>query len=144
MLHTINAGTMAVVLDETRTKILLHLRRDHQKWGLPGGSVDFGETFEQAVIREVEEETGYTIKVNRVFGAFSNPEHFVFSYPDGNKVQGFMLGFECSVIGGEAITSNSESLDVQWFPLDDMPENLFENHKTVIDGYLTADTFILD
>ena len=39
------------------------------KWDLPGGKVDVGENFEQGLLREVAEETGVTISVQRVLGA---------------------------------------------------------------------------
>ena len=51
-------GTAAVILDDSRNNVLLHLRDDKPMWSLPGGPPDFGESFTDATIREVKEETG--------------------------------------------------------------------------------------
>ena len=44
------------------------------------------ETAEQAVIREVKEETGYEVCVIRLVGIYSDPRHTTMTYPDGNTV----------------------------------------------------------
>ena len=54
-------------------KILLQQRADNREWGLPGGSVEIGETVADAVVREVREETGYEVAVGRLVGVYSDP-----------------------------------------------------------------------
>lgn len=144
MVNKIAAGTMAIVLDRSKHQVLLHLRSDNGMWGLPGGSCEFGETFESTVKREIFEETGIYADILSVFGAFSDPREFIFSYPDGNNVQGFMLGFECLEIGGEINANNAESLDVKWFPWDALPENIYKNHKSVLAAYRNRAGFVLN
>jgi len=91
-------GTAAVILDETRTSVLLHLRDDQPMWSLPGGPPDFGESFAEATIREVKEETGLDVQIVRLIGVYSNPDYWIFEYPDGNRAHAFAAAFECIAV----------------------------------------------
>lgn len=55
--------------------IVLIRRVDTDRWALPGGMIDWGETVEEAARRELEEETGLTLlSVERLVGVYSSPE----------------------------------------------------------------------
>ena len=54
---SIRPGACAIIFDDSG-KVLLERRSDNGFWGLPGGAVEVGESVEQAVKREVMEETG--------------------------------------------------------------------------------------
>lgn len=67
--------THAVLLDETRTQILLIKSKNplgQSVWGFPGGHIRRGEKVKDAVKREVKEETGYDVEVNRLLGVYDN------------------------------------------------------------------------
>lgn len=66
----IRLGCSAIILDETKEKVLLTERADNKQWCLPSGGVDPGETVEEACIREVYEETGLSDETTD-FGHFS-------------------------------------------------------------------------
>jgi 8-oxo-dGTP pyrophosphatase MutT (NUDIX family) len=51
----------AVALFDDQAKILLLRRKDNDKWTMPGGTLDFGESMTACAIREVREETGFGI-----------------------------------------------------------------------------------
>lgn len=128
----ITPGTAAVVLDDSGKRVLLHLRDDKPMWSLPGGPPDFGESFTAGTVREVKEETGLDIKIIRLIGVYSDPEFWIFSYPDGNRAHAFAAAFECRVISGEIRPNMIDSLDVKWFPIDELPTNLMPMHPRVI------------
>src|SRR3954464_2558370 len=66
-------GIVAVALDGDRRVVLMR-RRDTGTWCLPGGSVDWGETLERALARELREETGYRLlRITPAIGGYSGP-----------------------------------------------------------------------
>ncbi len=119
-------GCCAVVFDELG-RILLHRRTDNGLWGLPGGSIETGETAEQTCVREVKEETGYDVAVTRLIGIYSHPSTTTITYPDGNVVAYVAVSFECRLLGGEPAL-NDESSAIEWFNPRELPQPFLPNH----------------
>ncbi len=120
------SAAAAVVFDK-QGRILLHQRTDNGKWGLPGGAIEVGETADQTIVREVLEETGYEVRVVRLVGVYSDPQHTTMTYPDGNTVSYVSVLFECEPTGGTAALSD-ESSAVDWFPPDALPQPFHAGH----------------
>lgn len=121
-------GADAAVFDE-QGRVLLQCRSDFKVWGLPGGSVEVGEKVEQAVRREVKEETGYDVEVVRLVGVYSDPAFTTTRYPSGDVVHYVSLLFECRVTGGRLRTdSEGESTALAFFPPDALPADLLREH----------------
>jgi ADP-ribose pyrophosphatase YjhB (NUDIX family) len=126
-------GSAVVVNDEGR--ILLQRRRDSGNWALPGGAMDIGETFAQSVVREVKEETGFDVRIERIVGIYSDPGH-VFAYDDGEVRQEFNICLAATIVGGELAVS-SESTDVRFFALDEVDGlEMHESIRKRIEDYL--------
>ncbi|HZC99883.1 MAG TPA: NUDIX domain-containing protein [Actinomycetes bacterium] len=107
-------GGSAIVTNQAG-EILLQRRADNQRWALPGGTMDIGETLAQAIIREVREETGLEVEPERIVGIYSDPKH-VFAYDDGEVRQEFNICLACRIVGGQVRVSE-ESLEVRFFDL---------------------------
>ncbi len=75
------------------------------------GFVEPGETLEEAVMREVQEETGISVKNIRYFG--SQPWPFPHS---------LMIGFTAEYAGGEIVLDDDEIMDARWFTADRLPD----------------------
>jgi 8-oxo-dGTP pyrophosphatase MutT (NUDIX family) len=104
-------------------------RSDNGFWGMPGGGVDVGESVEQAVKREVVEETGLLVEVKRLVGVYSDPRGYnIAAYPDGNVLQGVSFLFECAYVDGELHISH-ESTDIGYFAIDDLPAPMLLSHS---------------
>ncbi len=103
----------AIVFDETRTRVLLVKREDFRVWALPGGGIEANETHGQAAVREMCEETGYEIAIDRLVGRYSHPQT-----PRGGDLRYL---FEGHIVGGSVIRNGPETADVGFFPIDALP-----------------------
>jgi ADP-ribose pyrophosphatase YjhB (NUDIX family) len=113
----------AVVLRPGRrgTEVLLVKRTSPRAWELPGGFINAGESPSEAMAREVREETGILVRIDRLVGWYLRTGF----RPHRSPV------FACSVVAGEARRS-SESVAVGYFPIDDLPLGLFPWYREII------------
>ena len=116
----LKVGCSAVIFDATRQKVLLTRRSDNALWCLPGGGMEAGESSAEACIREVWEETGLQVQVERLIGLYSTP-HRITMYADGNHFQFVSLCFEATVISGELGLSD-ETTAVDYFSLAELQQ----------------------
>ena len=123
----IRSSVSAVIFDRGG-RLLLQQRSDGGQWGLPGGSVEIGESVRDAVRREVREETGLIVSVRRLIGVYSEPARQVVRYPDGNVWHYINVCFECAVRGG-ALATSDETLALAYFPVRRLPRGLLSNHR---------------
>ncbi len=110
-------GVSAVVRNAAG-QVLLVRRSDNGRWSLPAGVVDPGEQPADAVLREVYEETGVRIEVERVGGVATHPVR----YPNGDACEYLNVWFRCRPVSGEPRVNDDESTEVGWFDPDSMPE----------------------
>ncbi|SDZ36209.1 NUDIX domain-containing protein [Thermoactinomyces sp. DSM 45892] len=103
----------SAIVVNNKGKLLLHKRKDNQLWSLPGGVMEIGETIEDAIMREVKEETGFITEVKKLVGVYTDPQHLI-EYSDGEVRQQFSICFECHIICGEKFVSH-ESTCVEFF-----------------------------
>lgn len=109
--NSVVPSVVAFVRDDQGRILMIH-RTDNDLWALPGGGHDVGESISQTVVREVAEETGIMVEVERITGIYTNPRH-VIAYDDGEVRQQFSICFTARMVGGEPRTS-SESREVRW------------------------------
>ncbi len=81
------------------------------RYSLVAGFLEFGESLEEAVVREVAEETGVAVTNLRYVGSQCWP------FPSQ-----IMAGFIADYAGGDLVVQTSELEDARWFPLDDLPD----------------------
>jgi len=100
---------------------ILLLRRADGLWSVPGGGIEPGERLDQAAVREVREETGLEVEPVALIGVYSDPA-YIFSYPNGDRVQPIITFFECRVVGGTLQPDMDEILEARYFgPEDELP-----------------------
>jgi 8-oxo-dGTP pyrophosphatase MutT (NUDIX family) len=104
-------------------KMLLQKRGDNGKWALHGGAMELGETTEETAIREAKEEIGIIPETLDFYGVFSGKQmHHV--YPDGNEVYIISTVYFCDRYTGNFKIDNNEVLQIEWFDIDRLPDNI--------------------
>jgi mutator protein MutT len=111
-------GVGAVIIDGDR---VLLVKRGHAplkgEWSLPGGAVELGETLEEAVVREVLEETGLQVAVGPLVEIFERIE----KSPDGDVVYHFVIvDYACAAVSG-SVQHASDADDARWVHISDLP-----------------------
>jgi ADP-ribose pyrophosphatase YjhB (NUDIX family) len=113
----------AIVNDDG--SLLAIRRRDNGHWEPPGGVLELDETIEDGLVREVREETGLTVRPERLTGVYKNMERGIVA-----------LVFRCSVVAG-AKTSTNEAAEVSWLTADEVTGRLDEAYAVrLLDGLL--------
>ena len=112
-----------------KNEILLIKRKNppfQSSYALPGGFVDYEEAVEDAVVRELKEETNLNCAVDSLVGVYSRPNRD----PRGHTVS---VVFAMKVLSGKA-RSGDDAAEVRWFPLDQkLPELAFDHTQIVRD-----------
>jgi 8-oxo-dGTP pyrophosphatase MutT (NUDIX family) len=125
--QAVRVSASAVVFNR-RDEVLLQQRSDGGQWGLPGGTVEIGERVQEAVVREVREETGLVVRPLRLVGIYSDPKLQIVRYPDGNVWHYVTLCFECRAVRGRLTTCN-ETLALSYFDVSRLPRMLLTHHR---------------
>lgn len=111
--HRFSVSVAAAVV-RADGKVLAIQRRDNDHWEPPGGVLEHGEEILDGLVREVKEETGYTVKPGPLTGIYQNMQRDIFS-----------LVFRCDASGGQTRLSD-ESKRVEWLEPDEVTNLMSE------------------
>jgi 8-oxo-dGTP pyrophosphatase MutT (NUDIX family) len=109
-------GVTAVV--RRGDELLMVRRRDNGAWTPVTGIVDPGEEPAVTAVREALEETGVSIRVDRLSSTDAGEQ---VTYANGDRAVYLDLTFACTWLSGEGHVADDESTDVRWWPIDDLP-----------------------
>jgi 8-oxo-dGTP diphosphatase len=127
MLEKSPALTVDAVILKENSIVLIKRKKDPFKgmWAIPGGFVEWGETVEQAAIREAKEETCLDVKIEKLIGVYSDP----IRDPRGHTVS---VCFLCREVGGDLMAA-TDAGDARYFKLSELPELAFDHGEILGD-----------
>jgi len=119
-------GVNVAVINNGR--VLLTKRKDFGVWCLPGGHVEAGESVTQAAIRETFEEVGIEVRLNRLVG--------LYSIPKAKAWVNLIVLFSGEYVGGDLKVQEDEVLEVSYFSVDKIPDQLLWGHRQrILDAF---------
>jgi len=104
------SSVAGVLFNKQRTQVLLIQRRDVPVWVLPGGGIENNEMPEEAIVREMFEETGLVVTIHRLVGFYT---------PINRLTRPTQL-FECELVSG-SLSLSKETKNIAFFSLKNLP-----------------------
>ena len=126
-------GSVVIILND-KNEVLLQKRHDGS-WGLPGGLMDLGESFEEVAIREVFEETGLEVENLKLVNVFSGSEYYL-KVPNGDELYSVTAVFYTNEVRGVMKVDYNESVKMEYFKLDGLPNELTDEYRRFIKQYI--------
>lgn len=133
----IAVGATVVVIKDN--KILLNLRSDTNTWGIPGGSLEIGETLEETAKRELKEETNLDCDNFTLLNVFSGKD-FYFKYPNQDELYSVIALYLANDVKGDMKISDNESFDLKFFSKTDLPK--LESRAKKIISWLAENRYL--
>lgn len=114
-----------IIYHAERGIVLIRRRFEPIGWALPGGFIDYGETVENAAIREAKEETSLDVTLQRLIGVYSDPKR------DPRK-HTMSTVFYAKAQNPDAIKAGDDAGEAVFFALSTLPEDIVFDHKQII------------
>jgi len=118
--------TVDIIIETGAGIVLIERKNPPHGWAMPGGFVDYGESYEQAALREAQEETGLKVKLLRQFHTYSEPDRDPRQHTASTV---FIARADGIPTGGD------DALRAKIFTRDNLPSLVFD-HGRIIDDYL--------
>ncbi|MBK3332277.1 NUDIX hydrolase [Persephonella atlantica] len=114
--------------DNFRGIVLIERKNPPLGIAIPGGFVEVGESCEEALIREMKEETGLDVEIIKLLGVYSQPDR-------DPRFHSVSITYLCKAYG-EPVAS-SDAKDVKIFKLEEIPfDKLVFDHSRILRDYL--------
>ena len=122
-------GAVVIILNENNE--LLLQERKPGLFGLPGGSMDFGESLEETARREVFEKTGLKLMDLELCQVFSGPDYY-FKIDNGEEFYSITVVYQSKNFTGNLQNSESKTLGLGFYPLSQLPTQLLASNKNFL------------
>jgi len=117
--------TVDIIIELNGGIVLIERKNPPHGWALPGGFVDYGESYEHAAIREAREETGLDVSLVRQFHTYSTPDRDPRQHTASTV---FIATAEGRPEGRD------DALQARVFTRDDLPKLVFD-HRIIVEDY---------
>jgi 8-oxo-dGTP pyrophosphatase MutT (NUDIX family) len=115
-------GACALLIDPSG-RLLMHRRLDNGLYGVPGGTMEPGETLEETARRETLEETGYAAGELHLLNIYSGPQLF-YCYPNGDQTYNVTAAYYCTDFQQVTSRLDGESFAPEFFALENLPAQI--------------------
>lgn len=123
--------TVDVIIEVGEAIVLIERSNPPHGWALPGGFVDYGESYETAAVREAEEETGMKVRNLRQFHTYSDPNRDERQHTASTV---FIGQAEGEPVGGD------DAARAQLFTQESLPKLAFDHDRILADYYQAKQT----
>ena len=130
-------GCNAIIQNRSGQLLLQQRAYPRGKWGLPGGLMELGESTEQTIRREVEEETGLVLGKLTLFGVYSG-QGYRCKAENGDEFDVVIIVYITNDYEGTAAVMDDESISFEWFDTDNLPDNIAGSHRRIVDDLLAS------
>jgi ADP-ribose pyrophosphatase YjhB (NUDIX family) len=121
--------TVDVIIEIGGGVVLIKRKNPPPGWAIPGGFVDYGETVEDAVVREAREETGLAVTLVRQFHTYSAPDRD----PRHHTVS---IIFIATASGSPVAADDAKEAEI--FTGDNLPEDIAFDHRQILEDYFNG------
>jgi ADP-ribose pyrophosphatase YjhB (NUDIX family) len=118
--------TVDIIIEVEGGIVLIERRNPPPGWAIPGGFVDYGETVEEAAVREAKEETGLDVTLASLLGVYSDPRRDPRSHTISTV-------FVATASG--APVADDDAADAGVFTRDTLPEKIAFDHREILEDY---------
>ncbi len=120
--------TVDAIIETAGGIVLIKRKNPPAGWAIPGGFVDYGETLEEAVCREMEEETGLNVNLSRQFHTYSDPQRD----PRHHTISTIFI----ATASGKP-NAGDDAKEARVFTKDNLPEDIAFDHRQILEDYFT-------
>jgi ADP-ribose pyrophosphatase YjhB (NUDIX family) len=121
--------TVDAIIETAGGIVLIKRKNPPAGWAIPGGFVDYGETLEEAVCREMEEETGLNVNLSRQFHTYSDPQRD----PRHHTISTIFI----ATASGKP-NAGDDAKEARVFTKDNLPEDIAFDHRQILEDYFTG------
>ncbi len=116
--------TVDLIITLNRKVLLIRRRNEPLGWALPGGFIDFGESAEEAAVREAKEETGLDVEIVRLVGVYSDPKR-------DPRTHTITTVFH-AIPKQEKPVAGDDAKEALFFSKEELPEEIVFDHRKIL------------
>lgn len=120
--------TVDIIIEQGEGIVLILRRNEPKQWAIPGGYCDYGESLEEAAIREAREETGLAVELIEQFHTYSDPRR-------DPRQHNISTVYIARAIGG-TLRAQDDAQETGVFTEDNLPPELAFDHDQILKDYL--------
>ena len=120
--------TVDIIIEYGGGVVLIRRMNPPHGWAIPGGFVDWGESLEEAAVREAREETGLTVRLTRQMHTYSDPDRD----PRFHTITTVYVAE-----GSGELEAADDAAEAGVFQPEDLPDDIAFDHRDILKDYFS-------